>query len=178
MSEPVVGKPPVPWLVGGLLLGAVQVLAVALAQPLGVSTQFVTVNAKALEAVAPSYVEEHPLVGKPSAREFGYPFWLVVGIPVGAAAAALATRRRRRIDVPAFWEANHGPSRARRFVTTFLAGIVILLGARLAHGCTSGQMASGWAQLALAALPFTVGLFGAGMAVAFLVYPRSPRIEN
>jgi hypothetical protein len=178
MSEPVVSRPPVPWLAGGLLLGAVQVLAVALAQPLGVSTQFVTVNAKVLETVAPGYVEDHTLVGKPSARRFGYPFWLVVGIPVGAAAAALATRRRRRIDVPAFWEVNHGPSRARRFLTTFLAGIVILLGARLAHGCTSGQMASGWAQLALAALPFTIGLFGAGMAVAFIAFRRAPRIEN
>jgi uncharacterized membrane protein YedE/YeeE len=47
----------------------------------------------------------------------------------------------------------------------------------MAGGCTSGMFASGWAQLAVAAVPFTVGLFGAGMIAARLTYPRAPEIE-
>ena len=60
----------------------------------------------------------------------------------------------------------------------FVGGVFILLGARLAHGCTSGQFASGWAQLSLAAVPFTVGLFGFGMLTARIFYPKVPGIER
>ncbi|MEN6308552.1 MAG: YeeE/YedE thiosulfate transporter family protein, partial [Anaerohalosphaeraceae bacterium] len=64
-----------------------------------------------------------------------------------------------------------------RFLVGFIAGILILLGARLAHGCTSGQFASGWAQLSLSAVPFTITLFAFGMLAARIVFPKTPDIE-
>lgn len=174
MSEQPIRRPPLGWLAGGILLGVVQVAAVALKSPLGVSTQFVVADTQVLEQVAPEYVAGHPLIASKSYTQVGYGWWLDVGIVLGALAAALATSRFRASAVPAWWAANHGTSRAKRLGAAFAGGFLILLGARFAHGCTSGQFASGWAQLSLAAAPFTVALFGAAMVTARLVYPKTP----
>ena len=63
-------------------------------------------------------------------------------------------------------------------IAGFIGGFLILLGARMAHGCTSGQFASGWAQLSLSVVPFTITLFGFGMLTALLVYRKTPDIEK
>ena len=59
-----------------------------------------------------------------------------------------------------------------------IGGVFILLGARLAHGCTSGQFASGWAQLSLSVVPFTITMFLFGMIAARIFYPTVPEIER
>jgi len=173
-----VRRTPVGWLVGGTLLGLLQVAAVALTKPLGISTQFVVADTQILEAVGPDYVAGHPLIGSPKYTETGYGWWLAVGVLVGAALAALLTRRWRLEATHAWWRVNHGAGAGKRLAVAFAGGFLILLGARFAHGCTSGQFASGWAQLSLAAVPFTVALFGAAMLTARFVYPRSPVIDE
>jgi hypothetical protein len=178
MAENVVRKPPLNWLVGGLLLGLVQVAAIGLAKPLGVSTQFVVANTQLLDAAAPDYVAAHDLIGSDKYRKPGYGWWLDIGIIVGAAVAALATRRWRVHTSTVWWSETRGPGAASRMVACFIGGMFILLGARFAHGCTSGQFASGWAQLTLAAVPFTITLFGFAMLTAMIAYPRTPRIES
>jgi hypothetical protein len=178
MNEPVVKKSLLPWWTAGLLLGLVQVLAVGLSKPLGVSTQFVVVDSKVLHWTAPEYAQNHPLISQGKYRSFGYGWWLDVGLVAGALAAAVISRRWRLRSIPVWWEVNQGRSAPRRFVTCFVGGFFILLGARFAHGCTSGQFASGWAQLSLSAVPFTVTLFGFGVLTARLVYPKQPRIEE
>ncbi len=178
MEGNIVRRAPLGWLVGGLLLGLLQVAAVGLHKPLGVSTQFVVTDSILLKKVAPDYVNAHPLISKDKYQKIGYGWMLDLGILVGAAVAALAVRRWRLRKTTVWWEANQGKSVAWRFACGFIGGVFILFGARLAHGCTSGQLASGWAQLSLAAVPFTVALFGAGMLAARLVYPRTPTIEK
>ncbi|MGB2824407.1 MAG: hypothetical protein WBF17_25755, partial [Phycisphaerae bacterium] len=84
MEEPVVRKPPLVWWAGGLLLGLTQVLAIAVKDPLGVSTQFVVVDTAAIQKVAPDYVKDHKLIGTEKYQEFGYGWWLVVGLVAGA----------------------------------------------------------------------------------------------
>jgi hypothetical protein len=180
MDEQVVRRTTLPWLTAGLLLGLIQVVAVLVHGPLGVSTQFVVTDALLLKQVAPGYVAEHPLIGGESGaakyQKIGYGWALDVGIVLGAALAAVATRRWRARTTTVWWQAN-GRSVGGRFVAGFVGGILILLGARFAHGCTSGQFASGWAQLSLSVVPFTVTLFGVAMLVARLVYPKVPEID-
>ena len=178
MDNKVVRKAPLPWWAAGLLLGLVQVLAIALAKPLGVSTQFVVADAKAISRIAPEYAQNHPLISQDKYQKFGYGWWLDIGLVVGAFVAAVAVQRFQWRKTTVWWQLNRGSSVAGRFVAGFLGGILILLGARLAHGCTSGQFASGWAQLSLSAVPFTVTLFGFGMLTAWLVYPKVPEIER
>ena len=174
----IVRSAPLPWWMAGLLLGLVQVVAVGVKEPLGVSTQFVVAEAQVIRRVAPEYVANHTLISGEKYRKLGYGWWLDVGLVVGACAAALATRRWRLAKTTVWWQANRGSSPAGRFIACFLGGFLILLGARFAHGCTSGQFASGWAQLSLSVIPFTIAMFGFGMLTALLVYPKAPEIEK
>lgn len=176
MAEVKVRKAVMPWLVGGLLLGLTQVLAVAVKKPLGVSTQFVVVEGIALHEGAPDYADNHPVLKKDKYQKLSYGFWLDVGLVIGAAVAALAVKRWRPAANPV-WSRVNGRSTAFRMILCLVGGFFILLGARIGHGCTSGQFASGWAQLSLSVLPFTIGLFGVGVLVARILYPKVPEIE-
>ena len=178
MAEDTVRKAPLVWWVGGLLLGLTQLLAITAKGPLGVSTQFVVADSKALHAVAPDYADDHGLISKEKYTKFGYGWWLDVGIVCGALVAAVMSRRWKLSTTTVWWRASHGANVGKRLLCGLVGGFLILLGARFAHGCTSGQFASGWAQLSLSVVPFTVVMFGFGMLAARLVHPQTPRIES
>src|SRR5512139_2982891 len=86
-----IGKVLLPWWLGGLLLGLTQVLAVGVAEPLGVSTQFVVADTQVIDEVAPAYAQEHPLIRGPKYQHFGYGWWLDIGLIAGALVAAVVT---------------------------------------------------------------------------------------
>jgi hypothetical protein len=178
MERRVVRKALLPWYLAGLLLGLVQLTAVALKKPLGVSTQFVVANTQILERVAPEYTRGHKLIYTPKYLKPGYGWWLDVGLVCGALIAALAARRWKWRTNTVWWRTNQGPSALKRFIAAFIGGFLILLGSRIAHGCTSGQFASGWAQLSVSVIPLTITLFGFGMLTAFLFHRKTPEIEK
>jgi len=178
MDKTTVSKALLPWWIAGLVLALVQVLAVAVKKPLGVSTQFVVADTQVIKQTAGEYAAEHPLISKGKYQKPGYGWWLVIGLIVGAAAAARVTGRWKFSAIPAWWRASHGGSLGKRMIVSFFGGFLILLGARLAHGCTSGGFASGWAQLSLSAVPFTIAMFAAAMLTARLVYPKTPELQR
>ena len=77
MENLMVKESPLPWWAAGIMLGLVQVLAIGLVKPLGVSTQFVVANTKIINQVNKGYVENHPLISKDKYQKFGYGWWLV-----------------------------------------------------------------------------------------------------
>jgi len=170
---------PLPWWAAGLLLGLVQVLAVALVRPMGVSKPFVVVDTKVLTRVAPEYSQNHPLLSDEQYRKFGYGGWFNIGVMAGACFAALHLRAWKVRTISAWWRRNHDNTVLLRLIAGFCGGILLLLGARLAYGCVTGQLISGWTQLSLSAIPFTIALFASGMLIAYLVYPKKPnRIDQ
>ena len=178
MENIMVKKSPLPWWAAGVMLGLVQVLAIGLVKPLGVSTQFVVADAKIINQVSSDYAQNHPLISKEKYQKFGYGWWLDIGLIVGAFLAAVLTGRWKIRKTTVWWQTNRGTSVWKRFMVSFFGGFLILLGARFAHGCTSGQFASGWAQLSLSVVPFTITMFAFGMLTAYLIYPKTPKIEK
>lgn len=59
-----------------------------------------------------------------------------------------------------------------RYAMAFVGGFVVLYGARLAGGCTSGHMMSGMMQTALSGYVFAAGAFLAAIPTAMLIYRR------
>jgi len=170
---------PLPWWAAGLLLGLVQVLAIALVGPMGVSKPFVDTDVKVLNSVAPEYSEKHPLLSDEQYKDFGYGWWFNIGIVLGACFAALHLRVWKIRTISAWWRRNHDAPALLRLIAGFCGGVLILLGAGLAYGCITGQFFGGWAQLSLSAIPFTITLFGFGMLAAYIVYPKTPnRLEE
>ncbi len=65
------------------------------------------------------------------------------------------------------WEKAKGNSVSKRIFWAFVGGFLLLFGARLAGGCTSGHILSGGMQLALSSL-----VFGAIAIISFLITGR------
>jgi uncharacterized membrane protein YedE/YeeE len=70
------------------------------------------------------------------------------------------------------WARRFGASRGVRYAAAFIGGAILLFGARLADGCTSGHGISGGLQLALSSWVFLVSMFTAGVAAAFMLFGR------
>ena len=180
------------WRLGGLLLGLVFFLAVLLVKPIGVSTQFVifdgllwsaadttvvteSVDAKSGYASSNAYLDKSG--GKYAAsvaNPLNYSFVFVLALIIGA---GLSSWLRAPLDpaertAPAIWRANFGDSPWGRYTAAFAAGFVVLYGARLAGGCTSGHMMSGMMQTAVSGYIFAAGAFAAAIVTALILYPR------
>ena len=177
------------WKSGGLLLGVVFFLAVALVKPIGVSTQFVIFDGILWDAVDSTVVTE-TVDGVTSSNAYlakskgkyaeavadplNYSFVFVLAMMVGA---FVSSRMRGGVarderSMPAIWRANFGDGVATRYLMAFLGGFVVLYGARLAGGCTSGHMMSGMMQTALSGYIFAAGAFGAAVPVALMLYRK------
>lgn len=141
---------------------------------LGTSTTAVRAAGVIEATIAEDHVRQNAyfskyLVGKPA---FEWQAALVLLLPVGAWLAARLSGQRHREVIPPTWERRFGPSRGKRYLGAFLGGAILLFGARLAGGCTSGHSISGGLQLALSSWTFTACLFIGGIAGAFALYGK------
>ncbi|EED35197.1 YeeE/YedE family protein [Luminiphilus syltensis NOR5-1B] len=165
------------WKAAGIALGLLLTLATALVKPLGVSTQFVVSDAVVAHAVAEKFAEGNAYLanyGEANDWGVGYGWMLVFGMFVGGGACALVFRDKQPLadqgSLPELWVSVFGSSRLKRLTAAFAGGVLLLFGARLAGGCTSGHMISGISQLAASSFLFGVCAFGAAIITAHLLY--------
>lgn len=174
------------WKLGGVLLGIVFFAAVLLVKPIGVSTQFVILDGIVADAVNPDFITQTEdgytstnaymakssgKYAKSSSNPLNYSFIFVLAMAIGAAVSAYA-RGGLGADarLPAIWKANYGDTPWKRYAVAFVGGFVVLYGARLAGGCTSGHMMSGMMQTALSGYIFAAGAFAAAIPTAMMMY--------
>ncbi|MEP3048650.1 MAG: YeeE/YedE thiosulfate transporter family protein [Roseibium sp.] len=175
------------WKTGGLALGLVFFLAVLLVKPIGVSTQFVILDGILWDAANPAvvtatddgYTSTNAYLAKSGgkyaksvANPLNYSFLFVLAMLVGGAVSAwmrggIGSQER---GIPALWRANFGDSTLKRYAATFIGGFIVLYGARLAGGCTSGHMMSGMMQTSISGYIFAAGAFAAAIPTALLLY--------
>ncbi|HBQ36977.1 MAG TPA: hypothetical protein DD729_09125 [Rhodobacteraceae bacterium] len=177
------------WKIGGVALGFVFFLAVLLVKPIGVSTQFVITNAIIWNAVddtiitkddAGNYSSTNTYLAKSKGKyaknadnPLNYSFVFVIAMMVGAAVSGLGrkqTMSERR--VPAIWAANFGNSIAKRYVGVCIGGFIVIYGARLAGGCSSGHMMSGMMQTSISGYIFALGAFAVAIPTALILFRR------
>ena len=161
------------WIYGGILLGLLNTFAVATYGALGVSRNYVVTDNITLEGAGSSVPQTNSYLSL-------YPgtvdwlFMITVGMIIGGFLTALIYRGFNVRSVPQLWARRFGDSRAKRFAAAFAGGFLLLFGARIAGGCTSGLVLSGVAQLSLAGLVFGVSIFASGVFTAKLMYRRVP----
>jgi uncharacterized membrane protein YedE/YeeE len=159
-----------PYLIG-VGIGVLSWAAFGIAKdPIGVTTAYSRVAS--LFAV--------PLVGADAVAANGYwksmPLSLDYGVVFlialffGALVSALVTGTFRLETVPKNWRERFGGSVGGRFVAAFLGGAVVMYGARLAGGCTSGHGISGGLQLALSSWVFLGVMFATAMLVSAVLF--------
>jgi len=180
------------WRNGGLALGLVFLAAVLLVKPIGVSTQFVIFDGILWDAVNPSVVVESSEAksgyaspnaylnksggkyAKNVANPVNYSFVFVLAMIGGALLSGVLRGGVARAEraMPQIWRANFCDNPWKRYAAAFVAGFVVLYGARLAGGCTSGHMMSGMMQTAVSGYIFAAGAFLAGIPTAIYLYSK------
>jgi uncharacterized protein len=160
--------------VAGVIIGLLQIPAFLLIETaLGTSSSYVTVGGLIASWADPSivkidYVAKHlALTGKN--------WWqvaLVTGIAIGAFMSMKLSGATREPISPIWTRALGSGSPTRRYALAFGAGFIMLFGARVADGCTSGHGLSGTAQLAVGSLVAVAAMFAGGIATALTVLRR------
>src|SRR5499426_2579659 len=150
----------------GIVIGLLQIPAFLLIETaLGASTSYVTVG-----GIIASWFDRSIEVTA-TARSW-WQVALVVGIAIGAFMSMRLSGARRQPISPIWQRALGSSSTAKRYVVAFVGGYLLLIGARIADGCTSGHGLSGVAQLAVGSTVAVAAMFTGGIATAMLLLRR------
>ena len=104
---------------------------------------------------------------------FGWEAGIFIGLIIGGLVASWLSGDSSGTKLPELWTQRFGTSRAKSSALAFIAGIILIYGARLAGGCTSGHGISGSLQLAVSSWAFFFSLFASGLATAFLLFRKT-----
>lgn len=179
------------WIKGAIVLGFSFFIAILLVKPIGVSTQF-----SVLSGIVHTVVDSDVIV-EDSSRETGYKssnayydksegklaksiknplnydFIFVLSIPVGGYLGYLLFSRKKKNEEDNNVEScvldDNKKSFIRMYVPSFIGGFLLLYGARMADGCTSGHMMSGMMQGSISGYVFAISVFATAIPTAIIV---------
>jgi uncharacterized membrane protein YedE/YeeE len=77
--------------------------------------------------------------------------------------------------LPSLWKERKNNSILSRFIWSFLGGFLIVFGARLAGGCTSGHVLSGISQTAVSGLVFILFMMISLLITGHLFYKKGAK---
>ncbi len=158
----------------GIIIGLLQIPAFLLIETaLGASSSYVTVSGMLASYLDPGidkidYVARH-------ISATGKNWWqvaLVIGVAIGAFLSMKISGAVRPRISPIWSRALGTASPGKRYAIAFVAGFIMLYGARIADGCTSGHGLSGTAQLAVSSMIAVAAMFAGGIATAMLALRR------
>jgi hypothetical protein len=177
MANPLLKPRWSPYLVGAAIGVLSWITFGLMKEALGTSTTFVRAVGLVESVFAPDHVKENPYLSKYiiDAPGVDWQMMLVIGLFLGALASSTLSKSRHVEHVPELWAWRFGPARWFRYLAAFVGGVLVLFGARLAGGCTSGHGISGGLQFAISSWIFFASFFIAGIATAFALFGSEGR---
>ncbi len=153
----------IPWWLGGILMAALLLFTfsnIGASRPIGAST-YVPYFAGILFDLDPdkyTYLKE---IHNPGSWEGVF----LLGVLAGAFFNAIfITKTFHFTIVPDAWKRYKNNSVFSRLAWSFISGFFLIIGARLAGGCTSGHFLSGVSQTAFSSM-----IFGAAVLVSLII---------
>jgi uncharacterized membrane protein YedE/YeeE len=153
----------------GVALGVLSWAVFAIVdKPLGVSTSLSAASGGVCDvfgfdiATNPYWVKTAP--------KLDYGMLFLFGTMLGALVSSLISRSWRAEAVPQVWRERFGSAAAPRWIAAFAGGVIIMYGARMADGCTSGHGISGSLQLAVSSWTFFLTMFTTGLLTAGVMF--------
>ncbi|WP_418316982.1 YeeE/YedE thiosulfate transporter family protein [Piscinibacter sakaiensis] len=138
-------------------------------KPLGVSTAYLRVAGMISRLISKSHTDSLKQY-QDTPPKIEWEVMLMVGIVLGALLAAFTGGEVTGSWVPDLWAERFGDSFGFRQLVAFIGGAVMVFGARLAGGCTSGHGISGTLQLSVGSWIAVICFFVGGAAVAMLMF--------
>jgi len=156
----------IPWWVGGILMAALLLFTFSTLgadRPIGAST-YVPYVANIIFGLEPAEYEYAKQIEQSGAWESV----MLIGVLVGAFFTSIFITKTFRFSVlPTLWKERKNSSVKSRLLWSFFTGFTMIIGARLAGGCTSGHFMSGMTQIAVSSL-----IFGAVVLVTVIITGR------
>lgn len=142
-----------PWWVAGILMGLLVLFTFSIfgaSRPLGAST-YVPYFSGILFNLSPDkypYLQEVHFAG-------AWEGVMLLGALAGGFFTSVFVTKSFRLSVmPTGWKKYKNPSVISRLIWSFVSGFFLIIGARMAGGCTSGHFLSGVAQTAVSSMIF------------------------
>jgi uncharacterized membrane protein YedE/YeeE len=144
-------------------------------RPLGVTTAFESSAASLGQSWFPrvSGVNTYLAHGG-EVPELGWEWMLDLGIVLGSFISARLSGDSLR-GLPHPWRRRFGPSARKRYASAFAGGALVMFGARMAKGCTSGHAISGALQLAGSSWLFSLAMAISAVSTARALFGRGGR---
>jgi uncharacterized protein len=142
-------------------------------KPIGITTAFENTAAGLGQRFAPrlsgvnSYLSESEDVPK-----IDWEWMLAAGVALGSWLSSRASGDRHAKHVPDVWASRFGTSTLTRDAGAFVGGALMMFGARVAKGCTSGHAISGAQQLAASSWLFSPIMGATAVGVARLLFGK------
>jgi uncharacterized membrane protein YedE/YeeE len=163
----------------GAGIGVLSWLVFALVdKPLGVTTSLTGVAGACVTPIFGADTIGANVYFKQHAFKWDYGMLFLAGIALGGLLSALISGSFRAETVPAVWRERFGPSITKRLAAAFLGGALVMFGARLADGCTSGNGISGSLQLAVGGWTFFMTLFAFGILTSLVLFGPGRSAKN
>lgn len=168
MATALAPRPKMPsWASLGIIFGFVGAASILLWGPIGVSGTYPRFIGELFRAFDGGYAGSNPYLVKMGSLMRGETF-LVIGLLIGGLIGAKTDKAQPKAPKVEMPHAGGGTT-GKRYTEAFLAGFLLLFGARLAGGCTSGLIISGMTQLSIAGFVFAAGVFATGIGTAKLM---------
>lgn len=149
----------------GVLAGLIILAATAQGHYLGISGGFAALVAYLANTLGYALNSVPVLDGTTAWRAL-----MVLGIFLGAAISALLSGSFRNVPVTPLWESAFPSGLKSRAAAMFVGGFLIMFGALLGGGCTTGAFMAGFPTLSVGSFAMGLTFFGVGMGAAFLLY--------
>jgi uncharacterized membrane protein YedE/YeeE len=141
-------------------------------KPLGITTAFEKTAALAARKIGPESRDINHYEREEGEPKVGWETALVAGVVMGSMLSARFSGDETPPAVPEAWRREVGPSRALRYGAAAAGGALMMFGARMAKGCTSGHGISGTMQLSASSWIFTPIIFATGAMVSRVLFGR------
>jgi len=142
-----------PWWMGGILMSGLLLLTFSIYgadRPIGAST-YVPYFAGIIFNLDPEKYSYLKHIENSGAWEGVMLFGALFG---GFITSVFITKSFRFSVIPTGWKMYKNNSVISRLLWSFFSGFVMIIGARLAGGCTSGHFMSGMSQMAISSMVF------------------------
>lgn len=165
---PMLEAPKTPWVFYGILFGILGAVSIIVWGPIGVSGTYPRFIGALAQLFDPAYAEANPYLKRMGSLAKPESF-IVVGLLLGGFLGARANKEK----APKCEMAHPGETTtAKRYRDAFIGGFLIVFGARIAGGCTSGHIISGITQLSVSGFIFAIGVFATGIMSAKMLSSR------
>ena len=157
------------WVVSGIalaVLNAVIFLKFASDRPIGASTTYPYAMDSLVGCTSNDYFSK---IQKPGNWELIFLF----GAFISGLVLSLIRKDFKLVLIYENWKTHKGDSVAKRIIWAFTGGFLIIFGARMAGGCTSGHIISGGMQLALSSYVFAIFVFASLLVTGRLFYGKN-----